>query len=182
MPKKSVMRASKTSVDRRRPWTARDLAATHAMIFVAVEVPFEIEPLPFDVSQWREALDELIAVPKQVFVVSDEVTVGRPEVYPLSEEQSDQFRTRNQIGYVVGIKPPWDVVIVVISARVKSRVFSVKRRYSKAQAQAIHDQISCEAFGRLIRRWLFASLLAKVGVLHFSDILVTRGGRELWRR
>jgi hypothetical protein len=113
---------------------------------------------------------------------SDELDIRRPTVFRFTETQSDEFRTLNRIGYVVGLKALWDVVIVVFSARVKLKTATIEGRFSKREAQAFHDQIGCEAFARVVRRWLVAALLAKVGLLQFSDILVTRSGRELWHR
>jgi len=43
------------------------------------------------------------------------------------------------------------------------------------------SKLVAEAFARTIRRWLVASLLAKTGILQFSDILVTSNDK-LWRR
>lgn len=131
-------------------------------------------------SEWRGGVDELSSVPRQVFLC-DELEVRSPSVTQLTEVESDKFRTHHRIGYVVGMKPMWNVLVIAYSAHVRLKTFSPPARYSKKESELIHEQIACEAFGRIVRRWLVAALLAKVGILQFSDILVT-ANRNLWRR
>jgi hypothetical protein len=156
----------------------------HAVVFVPVVVSLPLPGVkePFEPSEWRGALKEMARVPKEVFIDA-EIEISKATVRQLNASQSREFRTRNRIGYFRGLKPFWNVVIVVYAARVRLKELSLdQQRFSHEEAKRFHEQISCEAFGRVVRRWLVATLLAKVGILQFSDILVTRGGQQLWER
>ena len=165
-------------------WATQDVPYVHAVVFVPVVVPLALPGVkePFEPSEWRGALKEMARVPKQVFTAA-EVEISKATVRQLNTSQSREFRMRNQIGYFRGLKPFWNVVIIVYAARVRFKEFSLDRqRYSHEEAKRFHEQVSCEAFGRVVRRWLVATLLAKVGILRFSDILVTRSGQQVWER
>jgi len=125
-------------------------------------------------------VNELCAPPNQVFL-SDELEIRRSSVTELKGAESNKFRITHRIGYVAGMKPLWEVVIIAYSAQAKLKKFCVERRYSNQELNDIHEQLVAEAFARRIRRWLVASLLARTGILRFSDILVTSNDK-LWRR
>lgn len=99
-------------------------------------------------------------------------SVDRPRSRQVPDPASDRVCRRHQAD---------KVRVVAYSARVRLETLSLPGRYSKKESEMFHEQIACEAFGRIVRRWLVAALLAKVGVLQFSDILVT-ANRNLWRR
>jgi hypothetical protein len=167
----------------RKIWGAKHLKGVRVVVFVPVVVPW---PMGFrnskEIESWKEALTQFSEIPDDVFTSDVDLLISETEVVRLSDDESRDFRRWNKIAFVAGYEPRWPVLVISVAATVKFRELSLTNKTTKVEAQALLDELAVAEFGRLVKRWIIASLLAKPGILSFWDLLITREAKILIAR